>query len=41
VVSAIENALEPIGVRLAEFPLSPARLFELINAARSLPPARR
>jgi aerobic carbon-monoxide dehydrogenase large subunit len=30
VVSAIENALEPLGVRLAEFPLSPARLFELI-----------
>jgi carbon-monoxide dehydrogenase large subunit len=30
VVSAIEDALEPLGVRLAEFPLPPARLFQLI-----------
>ncbi|MEX2034949.1 MAG: molybdopterin cofactor-binding domain-containing protein, partial [Xanthobacteraceae bacterium] len=35
VISAIENALEPFGVRLAEFPLSPARLFELINSQSS------
>jgi carbon-monoxide dehydrogenase large subunit len=33
VISAIENALEPFGVRLVEFPLSPARLLELINSA--------
>jgi len=32
VTSAIENALEPFGVRIAEFPLSPARIFELIRA---------
>jgi aerobic carbon-monoxide dehydrogenase large subunit len=32
VISAIENALEPLGVRIAEFPLSPARIFELIRA---------
>jgi carbon-monoxide dehydrogenase large subunit len=32
VISAIENALEPFGVRLHEFPLSPPRLFELINS---------
>ena len=36
-ISAVENALEPFGVRIAEFPLSPARLFELIEAAK---PAR-
>jgi carbon-monoxide dehydrogenase large subunit len=34
IVSAIEDALTPIGVRLAEFPLSPARLHEMIDAAR-------
>ena len=33
VISAIENALEPFGVRLLEFPLSPPQLFELINSA--------
>ena len=33
VVSAIENALEPFDVTLTEFPLLPARLFELINSA--------
>ena len=33
VISAIENALEPFGVRLLEFPLSPPQLFELIDSA--------
>jgi carbon-monoxide dehydrogenase large subunit len=33
VISAIENALESFGVRLVEFPLSPPRLFELIDSA--------
>jgi len=32
VISAIENALEPFDVRIAEFPLSPARIVELIRA---------
>ncbi len=32
VISAIENALEPFGVQLREFPLSPPQLFELINS---------
>ncbi len=34
VISAIENALEPLGVRIFEFPLSPARLYELTEQAR-------
>jgi carbon-monoxide dehydrogenase large subunit len=34
VISAIEHALEPFGVRLYEFPVSPPRLFELIDSAR-------
>ena len=34
IVSAIEDALGPIGVRIAEFPLSPARLYDLISQAR-------
>jgi hypothetical protein len=32
VISAIENALEPFDVRIAEFPISPARIFELVRA---------
>jgi carbon-monoxide dehydrogenase large subunit len=35
VISAVENALESFGVRIAEFPLSPARLYELIAAAKT------
>lgn len=31
IASAIENALESFGVRIAEFPLSPARIFELLS----------
>ncbi|MCC6775133.1 MAG: xanthine dehydrogenase family protein molybdopterin-binding subunit [Hyphomicrobiales bacterium] len=33
IVSAIEDALAHTGVQLAEFPLSPARLYEIIAAA--------
>ena len=33
IVSAIENALSPFGVRIDEAPISPARLFHLIQAA--------
>jgi carbon-monoxide dehydrogenase large subunit len=35
IVSAIENALEPFGVTISEYPVTPARLFPLIVAARS------
>jgi len=35
IVSAIENALESFGVRIAEFPLSPARIFELLSQGRA------
>jgi carbon-monoxide dehydrogenase large subunit len=34
VVSAVENALAPFGVRLSEFPLSPAGIFRMIQDAR-------
>ncbi len=34
IVSAIENALEPFGVRITEVPIRPERLVELIHAAR-------
>src|SRR5262249_15261791 len=34
VVSAVENALAPFGVRIGEFPLSPAGIFQLIEDAR-------
>jgi carbon-monoxide dehydrogenase large subunit len=34
IVSAVENALAPFGVRLAEFPLSPAGIFQMIDDAR-------
>ncbi len=35
IVSAVEHALEPFGVRICEFPLSPARISTLIQEARS------
>jgi carbon-monoxide dehydrogenase large subunit len=35
IVTAIENALEPFGVTISEYPVTPSRLFALINAARS------
>ena len=31
IVSAIEHALEPFGVRIEEYPVTPARLFALID----------
>lgn len=34
VISAVENALEPFGVRLTEMPISPERIVHLIQAAR-------
>ena len=35
IVSAVENALEPFGVRLDEFPLSPPGIFQLIQDSRA------
>ena len=32
IVSAIENALPPFGVRIEEYPVTPARLFKLLHA---------
>lgn len=37
VISAIENALTPLGVRIFETPLSPTRLLDLIRRARPRP----
>ena len=34
IVAAVENALAPFGVRLAEFPLSPAGICRMIHDAR-------
>ncbi len=34
IISAIENALEPFGVRITEAPIRPERLMELIRAAQ-------
>jgi len=34
-ISAIEDALSPLGVTLAEYPVSPQRLVELIEAAKT------
>jgi carbon-monoxide dehydrogenase large subunit len=34
IVSAIENALAPFGIRIAEYPVTPARLFKLLEKAR-------
>jgi carbon-monoxide dehydrogenase large subunit len=31
IVSAVENALAPFGVRISEYPMTPARLFALLN----------
>ena len=38
VVSAIENALAPFGARLSDYPVTPARIVELVRAG-SRPPA--
>jgi carbon-monoxide dehydrogenase large subunit len=35
VISAVENALEPFGVRIAQVPLSPYRLLQLIETGRT------
>jgi aerobic carbon-monoxide dehydrogenase large subunit len=35
IISAIENALAPFGVRIAEYPVTPARLFALLASCRT------
>ena len=35
VISAVEHALEPFGVRIAEAPISPAKIIELIEESRA------
>ena len=35
IMSAIEDALKPFGIRIAETPISPARIVELVNSAGS------
>jgi aerobic carbon-monoxide dehydrogenase large subunit len=39
IISAIENALSPFGVRITEYPVTPARLFELVEKARNTRPS--
>jgi carbon-monoxide dehydrogenase large subunit len=34
ILSAIENALEPFGVRITQTPISPAEIVELLERAR-------
>jgi aerobic carbon-monoxide dehydrogenase large subunit len=34
IISALENALEPFGVRITEYPVTLARLFALLQSAR-------
>jgi carbon-monoxide dehydrogenase large subunit len=36
IVSAIESALAPFGVRIGEYPVTPARLFDLLRLQRDL-----
>jgi aerobic carbon-monoxide dehydrogenase large subunit len=36
IVSAIENALAPFGVRITEYPVTPARLFALLREAKAV-----
>ena len=35
IVSAIESALSPFGVRITEYPVTPARLLALLQNAKS------
>jgi aerobic carbon-monoxide dehydrogenase large subunit len=40
IVSAVEHALAPFGVRIGEYPMTPARLFGWLQAARALQQSR-
>jgi len=33
IISAVENALAPFGVRIGEYPVTPARLFALLSGS--------
>ena len=35
IVSAVEHALAPFGVRIAEYPVTPAKLFDLLSRSRT------
>jgi aerobic carbon-monoxide dehydrogenase large subunit len=39
IISAVENALAPFGVRIAEYPMTPARLFTLLQPCLKTAPA--
>jgi carbon-monoxide dehydrogenase large subunit len=34
IISAVENALEPFGIRISEYPVTPARLYAMLQAAK-------
>ena len=34
IISAVENALEPFGAKLTDYPVTPSRIVELINSAK-------
>ena len=38
IISAIENALSPFGVRIEEYPVTPARLFALLQKTKASSP---
>jgi carbon-monoxide dehydrogenase large subunit len=40
IISAVENALAPFGVRIGEYPMTPARLFGLLQPRLKTAPAR-
>ncbi len=35
IISAVENALAPFGVRIEEYPVTPARLFALLQSSKN------
>jgi carbon-monoxide dehydrogenase large subunit len=37
IMGAVENALAPLGIKVNEAPISPARIVALVNAARAKP----
>jgi carbon-monoxide dehydrogenase large subunit len=41
IVSAVEDALKSLGVKINEYPISPERLLQLIDEAKSSPPPLR
>jgi carbon-monoxide dehydrogenase large subunit len=35
IISAVENALAPFKVRISEYPMTPARLFDLLQSSKA------